>query len=229
MTAGAALGAALRAPLGAGRNRHGWGPLARGLEQAVLLVLGRQALVLPCLGPLRQFDNLHGVLAEPAPAADAEAEELTERREVLPDPAVTQAALVEDGLAGIDVVGRERLHIVDAPPREELAPPGQPLRVPGQVELEPSLLAHAKVVADRLPQCAKQAEIHHALQASVISEADIHAELGDVVTGAKPGREADHEIMIADLTGVGVLEAALAELVTSRALERGRGRVIRDG
>ena len=59
--------------------------------------------------------------------------------------------------------------------------------------------------------------------------ADIHAELGDVVTGAKPGREADHEITIADLTGVGVLEAALAELVTSRALEQGRGRVIRDG
>ena len=50
-----------------------------------------------------------------------------------------------------------------------------------------------------------------------------------MVTGAKPGREADHEIMIADLTGVGVLEAALAELVTSRALEQGRGRVIRDG
>ena len=101
--------------------------------------------------------------------------------------------------------------------------------MPEKVELEPSLLAHAKVVADRLPQCAKQAEIHHALQASVISEADIRAELGDVVTGAKPGREADHEITIADLTGVGVLEAALAELVTSRALERGRGRVIRDG
>ena len=204
--------------------------MPRGLEQAVLLVLSRQALVLPRLGPLRQLDNRHGVLAEPAPAADAEAEELTERREVLPDPAVTQAALVEDGLAGIDVVGRERLHIVDAPPREELAPPGQPLRVPGQVELEPSLLAHAKVVADRLPQCAQAGRDPPCPSSERdLRVADIHAELGDVVTGAKPGREADHEIMIADLTGVGVLEAALAELVTSRALERGRGRVIRDG
>jgi ornithine cyclodeaminase/alanine dehydrogenase-like protein (mu-crystallin family) len=84
---------------------------------------------------------------------------------------------------------------------------------PRRSNSRPRLLGHAKVVADRLPQCATQGEIHHALDAGVISEADIHAELGDVVIGSKPGREADDEITIADLTGVGVLEAALAELL----------------
>jgi ornithine cyclodeaminase/alanine dehydrogenase-like protein (mu-crystallin family) len=92
---------------------------------------------------------------------------------------------------------------------------------PDKQELEVELLARAdKVIADKLEQCARLGEIHHALEAGVMSESDVYAELGDVVTGARPGREGD-ELIVCDLTGVGAQDAALAEIVWK---EIGQGR-----
>ena len=44
-----------------------------------------------------------------------------------------------------------------------------------------------------------------------MTEDDVYAELGDVVTGKKPSREGD-ELIVCDLTGVGAQDAAIAEL-----------------
>ena len=52
----------------------------------------------------------------------------------------------------------------------------------------------------------------------LMGEEDVYAELGDVVTGKRPGREGD-ELIVCDLTGVGVQDAAIAELAWN-ALER---------
>jgi len=41
----------------------------------------------------------------------------------------------------------------------------------------------------------------------------VHAELGDLATGRWKGRERPNEITIADLTGVGVQDAAIAQAV----------------
>jgi ornithine cyclodeaminase/alanine dehydrogenase-like protein (mu-crystallin family) len=41
-----------------------------------------------------------------------------------------------------------------------------------------------------------------------MSEADVHAELGEVINGTKPGREGD-EIIVVDLTGTGAQDAAI--------------------
>ncbi|MEO8448922.1 MAG: NAD(P)-binding domain-containing protein [Gemmatimonadota bacterium] len=84
-------------------------------------------------------------------------------------------------------------------------------------ELEASLLGGATVVADRLKQCLTQGEIHHAVAAGVLRADQVHAELGDVAAGLKPGRRSAAEITIADLTGVGVLDAAVANYVAARA------------
>jgi ornithine cyclodeaminase/alanine dehydrogenase-like protein (mu-crystallin family) len=85
---------------------------------------------------------------------------------------------------------------------------------PDKQELEVALLAGAdKVIADKLEQCARLGEIHHALVAGVVREDDIYGELGDVVIGKLPGREADDELIVCDLTGVGAQDAALAEIV----------------
>jgi ornithine cyclodeaminase/alanine dehydrogenase-like protein (mu-crystallin family) len=95
--------------------------------------------------------------------------------------------------------------------------------MPGKVELDPQLLARATVVADRLAQCRTQGEIAAAVAAGAIALEDVDAELGEIAAGTKPGRRDDTEITVADLTGVGVLDAAVAELVTRRAFERGVG------
>jgi ornithine cyclodeaminase len=91
--------------------------------------------------------------------------------------------------------------------------------LPGKQELEPALLERAdKVVADRLAQARAQGEIQH------LRDGDVYAELGELANGTKAGRERDDEITVADLTGVGVLDAAMASFVTRRAVERGLGR-----
>jgi ornithine cyclodeaminase len=84
---------------------------------------------------------------------------------------------------------------------------------PDKQELEVAVLERAdKVIADKLSQCARLGEIHHALEAGRLTEKDVYGELGDVVIGRLPGREGD-ELIVCDLTGVGAQDAALAEVV----------------
>lgn len=99
--------------------------------------------------------------------------------------------------------------------------------LPGKQELDPALLARAdKVVADRLSQALSSGEIHHAVEAGLIAPADVHAELGEIAAGLKPGRERDDEITVADLTGVGIQDAAMANLTMVLASEAGAGREV---
>jgi ornithine cyclodeaminase len=89
---------------------------------------------------------------------------------------------------------------------------------PDKQELDVALLARADVViADRLSQCAEFGEIHHALAAGALSRDDIAGELGDVVVGRIPGRTASDQIVVCDLTGVGVQDAAIAGLALEKA------------
>jgi len=82
---------------------------------------------------------------------------------------------------------------------------------PGKQELEAACLGRADlVVVDRLAQCARFGELSHALAAGLLTEADVHAELGQVVAGTKPGRASDDQITICDLTGVGFQDTAIA-------------------
>jgi ornithine cyclodeaminase len=91
---------------------------------------------------------------------------------------------------------------------------------PDKQELDVALLARAdKLVADKLSQCSRLGEIHHALEAGAISEADVTAELGEIVIGARPGREGD-ELIVCDLTGVGAQDAAIAETAWARLAGR---------
>jgi len=83
---------------------------------------------------------------------------------------------------------------------------------------EPALLERAdKLVADRRAPTERYGNLHHALAAGRVPQ--VSAELGDLAAGRLPGRETPREITIADLTGVGVQDAAIAEAVLE-VLER---------
>jgi ornithine cyclodeaminase/alanine dehydrogenase-like protein (mu-crystallin family) len=84
-------------------------------------------------------------------------------------------------------------------------------------ELDPQLLAAAKVVTDLTAQCAVIGDLHHALAAGALSRADVHAELGEIVAGLKPARENDSEIIVFDSTGTALQDVAAAALVYERA------------
>jgi alanine dehydrogenase len=94
---------------------------------------------------------------------------------------------------------------------------------PEKQEVEPALLASATLVVDVLQQCAEIGELHHALDAGVITRAQVHAELGDVVAGRRPGRTREGEITIFDSSGTALQDVAAAIAVYEKARATGRG------
>lgn len=90
-------------------------------------------------------------------------------------------------------------------------------------ELEPELLASSKVVVDLMSQSASIGDFHHALDAGIVTQADIHAELGDVIAGMKPGRSNEEEVIIFDSTGTALQDVVAAVIVYERAVKTSRG------
>jgi ornithine cyclodeaminase/alanine dehydrogenase len=98
---------------------------------------------------------------------------------------------------------------------------------PEKQEIEPSLLASRKLVVDILDQCERVGELHHAIEQGLMTRNDIHAQLGEVIAGKKPGRVADDEITIFDATGTALQDVAAAALVYEKATAAGIGTAFR--
>jgi ornithine cyclodeaminase len=81
---------------------------------------------------------------------------------------------------------------------------------PGKQELDAACLRRADlVVADRLSQCIAFGELSHAVAPAAIDQSAV-VELGTIVAGKAAGRTSDEQITIADLTGVGFQDTAIA-------------------
>lgn len=89
---------------------------------------------------------------------------------------------------------------------------------PHKSELDPELLAGSKIVVDMLAQCVVMGDLHHAIDAGVVTSADVHAELGDLCVGRKPGRTNPQEITVFDSTGVAIQDTASAAWIYQRAV-----------
>ncbi|HKA41931.1 MAG TPA: ornithine cyclodeaminase family protein [Burkholderiales bacterium] len=90
-------------------------------------------------------------------------------------------------------------------------------------EIDPALLAASKVVTDITEQCSAIGDLHHAVAAGVMSPAGVHAELGEIVAGRKPGRTSDEEIIVFDSSGTALQDVAAAAAVYRRALAQDEG------
>ncbi|QLL65842.1 ectoine utilization protein EutC [Sinorhizobium mexicanum] len=84
-------------------------------------------------------------------------------------------------------------------------------------EIEPRAIAETTYVADSLRQTRRLGELHHAIAAGLVAADAEFAELGQVIAGLKPGRTGTEEITIADLTGTGIQDTAIATLAFTRA------------
>jgi alanine dehydrogenase len=82
-------------------------------------------------------------------------------------------------------------------------------------ELAPALLGNSKVVTDVTSQCVNIGDLHHAIDAGTMKVEAVHAALGDIVAGKKPGRESNDEIIVFDSTGIGLQDVAAAATVYS--------------
>lgn len=93
-------------------------------------------------------------------------------------------------------------------------------------ELAPDLLANATLVVDVLEQAATIGDLHHAIAAGVLSRGAVHAELGQIVAGTKPGRTSESEVIVFDSTGMALQDAAAAAAVYDLARRSQAGVVI---
>ncbi|TAV63124.1 ectoine utilization protein EutC [Rhizobium leguminosarum] len=101
--------------------------------------------------------------------------------------------------------------------------PGQHLTAMGsdaehKNEIDPAAIARADLyVADSLKQTRRLGELHHAIDAGLVAGDAVFAELGQIVAGRTPGRTRNDQITIADLTGTGIQDTAIATLAFARA------------
>ena len=161
-----------------------------------------------------------------APRADAaQAFAATMAREL--DIGITASTDIDSAIAEADIA------ITTTPSREPLIElrhlhPGLHITAMGsdaehKNEIAPAALAASTYVCDRLSQVRVLGELHHAIAAGVFAADPQPAELGEVITGQRPGRTRADEVTICDLTGTGAQDTAIANFVYARAIERGLG------
>jgi ornithine cyclodeaminase/alanine dehydrogenase len=108
--------------------------------------------------------------------------------------------------------------------RKQDVPPGMFIAAVGaddvhKQEIDPALIASAKIVADSLDQSCTIGDTHHAIAAGLMRKENVHAELSEIVADKKPGRTSDDEITIFDSTGIALEDAVAAVAVYEKARE----------
>jgi alanine dehydrogenase len=94
---------------------------------------------------------------------------------------------------------------------------------PQKSEIKPELMAKAAVIVDVLQQSIVMGDMHHAINAGVMTPSDVRAELGTLIAQRQPGRLTDDEITIFDSSGTGVQDVAAAARAYELALDRRLG------
>ena len=94
---------------------------------------------------------------------------------------------------------------------------------PGKHEHGDETLLDATVVIDDYDQCTHSGEINVPWGEGMLGDTDIYAELGEIVTGEKPGREPGDGITLFDSTGLAIQDVATAHVVYEHADENDNG------
>ena len=94
-------------------------------------------------------------------------------------------------------------------------------------ELDGATLARAKVVVDsRAAIMAECGDILLAIDERSIAPSAVHAEIGEVLAGTKPGRTDESEITLYKSVGIAVQDVAAAHLVYHKALKQRVGTTV---
>ncbi|MEZ3115063.1 ornithine cyclodeaminase family protein [Halobaculum sp. MBLA0147] len=95
---------------------------------------------------------------------------------------------------------------------------------PGKRELDTETIRRATYVPDLRARATQDAgSFLAAVEAGVVSEDHVHAELGEVVAGERPGRTSPDELTVFDSGGTGIETVAAATMLYERAVARDRG------
>jgi ornithine cyclodeaminase/alanine dehydrogenase-like protein (mu-crystallin family) len=136
-------------------------------------------------------------------------------------PSLREATLASDVIVTCTPAKQPFLGLDDVRPGTFIAAIGADN--PEKSEIAPALMARARVITDVTTQAVHMGDLHHAINAGAMTEADVHAEIGEIIDGRKPGRANGQEITIFDGTGVGIQDVAASVRAYELARERGAG------
>lgn len=99
---------------------------------------------------------------------------------------------------------------------------------PEMQEVPAETIQRARVVVDsRSATLAETGDLLKPIQAGLITESHIYAELGEIVLGRKAGRQSEEEITYFKSVGVAVQDAMAAQLALKNAMELGLGQEVK--
>ena len=77
------------------------------------------------------------------------------------------------------------------------------------------------MVVDDIRQAAAAGEINVPISRGLFTVNEVYANLGEIITGKKPGRTDPETVTVFDSTGVAIEDAAVAGLVYKKARQAG--------
>jgi ornithine cyclodeaminase/alanine dehydrogenase-like protein (mu-crystallin family) len=178
---------------------------------------------------VRRIEEVRVLGRDPSRAA-ALAEELARSQGI---PAET-FGLGKAALAGADIICTTT-HSSDPVLKGEWLEPGMHINSVGLPadgrELDGEVLKQSLVVVETraaalAPPPSGSSDLHLAIRDGLISAEHIHAEIGELISGTRPGRTSPGQITLYKSVGVAVQDAVGARLVLEAALARGVGREI---
>lgn len=130
----------------------------------------------------------------------------------------------KDAVRGADIIVTATSANKPLVMKEDVSPGAFIASIGSYPELDPRLVIGAdKVIVDSWAQNEHRGELHRLINDGQFDKPDLHAELGEVVAGTKPGRENDEEIIIGCLIGMGMLDTGCAAHVYKEAIDRNFG------
>ena len=201
-------------------------------DAATLAILGTgvqarsHARTVPRVRPIREIRIAGRDIGRARAVADEVAADL--------DADVRAVGSYAEALAGADIACATT-HAIEPVVRRAWLDPGTHVtsvgfNVHGR-EIDDDTVADALICVESrrtvlAPAPAGSPDLTEPIERGVITADDIHAELGELVAGAKPGRTADEQITLYKSVGVAAQDAAAAALVIEAARSRGAGHEI---
>ena len=182
-------------------------------------------------GPSRSYASSASCAIAGRDAAKAERLAAELRAEGLPAQAAASSA---EAIRGAGVVCATT-HALEPVVRREWLSPGTHVTSVGYNphgrELDDATVVDALVVVESranalAPVPAGANDLTQPIRDGLISAGHIHAEIGELVSGDRPGRSSDQQITLYKSVGVAVQDSAAAALVLDRARRQGIGRQV---
>jgi ornithine cyclodeaminase len=160
-----------------------------------------------------------------AETRDSLAREVEDKMEIAASPVADIAEAVEGADIVVEATRLERPSVLIS---DDMIGNGALLITYGWImAVDPALpLGADKMVVDDWRQCCEGGTFHSLIRSGALTRDRIHAEIGEIVCGAKPGRETPDERIVFWHRGFAVSDIVVGEKVFARAQAEGLGRRI---